>query len=436
MKNLTGFVRTGSRHVSLLIAAMFLAHSGVSSRAETAVAATTFSQERLDRVGRTLQQYVDDGRIAGAVTLILRDGVPVYERAVGWSDKEAKAPMRNDTIFRIASQTKAITSAAALILLEEGKLSLQQPVSRYIPEFATTTVSVQVDGQTVVQPAQREITIFDLLTHTAGISYGGEERIAAEYEAKGLGPAAGVGWYLVDKNEPVCATMQRLATLPFVAQPGTAWKYGYNTDVLGCVIERASGQTLDEFIRTRITKPLEMNDTYFFLPPAKKSRLAAVYASNSKGLAERSAEGSKGQGHFTSGPQKNFSGGAGLVSTARDYARFLEMLRRGGELDGHRILSPRSVALMRTNQVGALHSERGLGFGLGFQTVERYGALSMASVGSYGWGGAYGSQYHVDPKERVVAVLMIQLMPNKSDLQKSSFLDLVYQALPASPDEF
>ena len=282
--------------MSLLIAALFLVHPGVSSQAETAASVTAFAQERLDRVGRVLQQHVDDGRIAGAVTLILRDGVPVYERAVGWSDKEAKAPMRNDTIFRIASQTKAITSAAALILIEEGKLSLQQPVSRYIPEFAKTMVSVQVDGQTVVQPAQREITIFDLFTHTAGISYGGEERIAAEYESKGLGPAAGVGWYLVDKNEPVCATMQRLAALPFVAQPGTAWKYGYNTDILGCVIERASGQTLDEFIRTRITQPLEMNDTYFFLPTAKKSRLAAVYGSNSKGLAERSAEGSRAGG--------------------------------------------------------------------------------------------------------------------------------------------
>lgn len=435
MKLLTGIGRAAQRPVLLLVA-IFVAHSGVAVHAETAAADAGFSQERLERVGRTLQQYVDDGRIAGAVALILRDGVPVYERAVGWSDKEAKAPMRNDTIFRIASQTKAITSAAALILLEEGKLSLQDPVSRYIPEFAKTTVSIQADDKAMLQPAQREITLFDLLTHTAGISYGAEERIAGEYQAKGLGPAAGNGWYIVDKNEPVCVTMQRLATVPFVAQPGTAWKYGYSTDILGCVIERASGQALDEFIRARITQPLEMNDTYFFLPPAKQARLAAVYASGSKGRAERSPEGAKGQGHFTGGPQKNFSGGAGLVSTARDYARFLEMLRRGGELDGHRILSPRSVALMRTNQVGSLHSERGLGFGLGFETVQRYGALGMASVGSYGWGGAYGSLYHVDPKERLVVLLMMQLMPNNSGLQKSRFLDLTYQALMASPDGF
>jgi CubicO group peptidase (beta-lactamase class C family) len=435
MKNFTGMVRAAQRPV-LLLAALFLFHSGISVHADTTAAAAGFSQERLDRVGRTLQQYVDDGRIAGAVTLILRDGVPVYERAVGWSDKEAKAPMRNDTIFRIASQTKALTSAAALILLEEGKLSLQDPVSRFIPEFAKTTVAIQVDGKTTLQPAQREITLFDLFTHTAGISYGTEEHIAGEYQAKGLGPAAGHGWYVTDKNEPVCATMQRLATVPFVAQPGSAWKYGYGTDILGCVIERASGQTLDDFMRTRITAPLSMNDTYFFLPQAKKSRLATVYGSDSKGLIERAPAGSKGQGHFAEGPQKNFSGGAGLVSTAQDYARFLEMLRRGGELDGRRILSPRSVALMRTNQVGSLHSQQGLGFGLGFQTVERYGATSMASVGSYGWGGAYGSQYHVDPKERLVAVLMIQLMPNKSGLQKARFLDLTYQALMTSPDSF
>jgi CubicO group peptidase (beta-lactamase class C family) len=204
--------------------------------------------------------------------------------------------------------------------------------------------------------------------------------------------------------------------------------YGYNTDVLGCVVERASGLPLDEFIRTRITGPLGMSDTYFFVPSVKAARLVTLYMNDSTGRIARAPEGSRGQGHYVEGPRRNFSGGAGIVSTARDYARFLQMMLNRGELDGVRILSPRMVDLMTTNQSGTLFSQNGMGFGLGFETVERLGAKGVYSVGSFGWGGAYGSSYMVDPVERLVVVFMLNQMPLRSDVA-AKFPTLVYQAL-------
>lgn len=372
-----------------------------------------------------MQQRVDDGSIAGAVALVLRDGQTVYERAVGWSDREGGVRMTADAIFRIASQSKAITSTAIMMLVEEGKIALGDPVSRFIPAFAKTTVAVTADS---IVPARRAITIFDLLTHTAGISYGTEPRLATRYGSVGLGPAAGYGWYTADKDEPICATMERLATLPFLAQPGTAWVYGYNTDILGCVVERAAGITLDEFVRTRIAQPLGMKDTHFYLPPEKRTRLTRLYQSTPGGKAEPAPEGARGQGHYADGPRRSFSGGAGLLSTARDYARFLQMLLNGGVLDGVRLLSPAAVTLMSTNQIGTLYGTSGMGFGLGFSIAERPGADGFATVGSYGWGGAYATSYKVDPAERLVIVFMTQMLPNGSDIG-GRFPTLVYQAL-------
>jgi CubicO group peptidase (beta-lactamase class C family) len=387
-----------------------------------------FSAERLARIDRLLQQYVDQNRVAGAVALVLHDGKPVYERAVGWSDKEAGRKMTTSTVFRIASQTKAITSTAILQLVEEGKIGLNEPVGHFIPTFSKTTVALKNDSRVTTVPAKRAITIQDLLTHTAGISYGTDSQVAALYEAKGLGPAAGNGWYTADKNEPICETMERLGTLPFVAQPGEAFVYGYNTDILGCVVEKASGMPLDEFVRSRITGPLGLKDTRFYLPPAERERLAAVYSSGPDGLMVRAPQGSKGQGSYVDGPRKSFSGGAGLTSTAHDYARFLETIRKGGALGGVRILAPRTAELMTTNQSGTLHSTTGLGFGLGFETVDRYGASGMAGVGAFGWGGAYGTTYQVDRQSHTVIVLMIQLMPNATDIQQK-FSTAVYQSL-------
>ncbi len=222
--------------------------------------------------------------------------------------------------------------------------------------------------------------------------------------------------------------MERLGSLPFVAQPGEQWVYGYNTDVLGCIVERASGVQLDQFVCTRITDPLGMKDTRFYLAANQGNRLAALYASGSDGRIVRAPEGARGQGAYVEGPRRSFAGGAGLLSTARDYARFLEMIRNDGLLDGIRILAPRSVKLMTTNQVGTLHSSMGLGFGLGFQTTDRFGANGMDSVGAFGWGGAYGTMYRVDPEARLVIVLMIQLLPDATDIRQR-FPTLVYQAL-------
>jgi CubicO group peptidase (beta-lactamase class C family) len=222
--------------------------------------------------------------------------------------------------------------------------------------------------------------------------------------------------------------MERLGTLPFVSQPGEAFVYGYNTDILGCIIEKASGMALDEFIRSHITGPLGMKDTDFYLPAAKRERLAAVYGSDANGKAVRQAEGPKGQGNYIDGPRKSFSGGAGLVSTARDYATLLEALRNGGALGKVRILSPHAVQLMTTNQQGDLKSPKGLGFGFGFETTDKYGVSGMESIGSWGWGGAYGTYYRVDPTERMTTVLMIQLLPNSTDLA-DKFRASIYQAL-------
>jgi CubicO group peptidase (beta-lactamase class C family) len=388
-----------------------------------------FDPSRAPIIDKALQRYVDTARVAGVVALVMQDGKIVYNKAFGWADKEAGRRMTSDTIFRIASQTKALTSTAIMQLVEEGSLALSTRAGTLIPAFAQTKVAIANERGIVRQvPATRPITVRDLLTHTAGISYGVEPSVAAIYEAKGLGPAAGAGWYTADKDEGVCDTIDRLGALPFVSQPGESWVYGYNTDVLGCIVEKVSGTPLDVYIRDHITKPLGMKDTQFFLPHAMKDRLAAVYGSGPDGEYMRSNDGARGQGAYIEGPRRNFAGGAGLLSTAGDYARFLETMRLGGSIDGVRVLSPRAVKLMSTNQVGDLHSTSGLGFGLGFETVDRYGANGMSSEGAFGWGGAYGSIYRVDPEARLVMVMMIQLMPNNTDIREV-FPTLVYQAL-------
>jgi CubicO group peptidase (beta-lactamase class C family) len=424
------FVPAAGRALALVtllaVAGPCITPSATAQMQRGAAPTSGFSAERLARIDRALEEYVAREQIGGAVALVLRNGQRVYEKAVGWSDREAGRRMATNSIFRIASQTKALTSVVILSLMEEGRLSVSDPVSRFIPEFRSTTV--MESGATTAVPARRQVTIRDLLTHTAGISYGTQPQVAAAYERVGLGPAAGMGWYTADKDEPVCESMERLASVPFVAHPGEQWVYGYNTDVLGCVAERASGMALDELIRTRITGPLGMRDTHFFLPPSVRDRLVTVYASDSGGRAVRAPDGSRGQGSYVDGPRRNFAGGAGLLSTAADYARFLEMIRNGGELEGTRILSPRTVQLMTTNQVGTLHSASGLGFGLGFETTDRYGANGMDSVGSFGWGGAYGSMYRVDPTAGLTIVLMINQLPLAADI-RTKFPTMVYSAL-------
>ncbi len=406
-------------------------------RAEMPPAATPesvgLSSERLQGLRTVMQQYVDQGRIAGVVTYVARNGRVAELEAFGKSDVEANLPMKKDTIFRVASQSKAFTSVAAMMLVEEGKLGLADPVSRYIPAFKKTTVALPppagaVPGSPVtVVPAKREITIRDMLTHTAGISYG-------EGPAAALWKAAGIqGWYFADRNEPVAAVVERMAALPMDAQPGERYVYGYNTDILGVVVEKASGMTLAEFFQKRITGPLGLTDTQFYLPPAQKDRLAAVYAARD-GKIERATDPKVGQGQYVEGPRVAYSGGAGLLSTARDYGRFLQMLLNGGEIEGVRLLSPKTVELMTVNHVGSLYSEGNLGFGLGFDVTEDLGKAGRhGSVGAFGWGGAYHTTYWVDPKEKLVVALMTQLLPaGDSDLH-SRFRALVYSSIVGPP---
>lgn len=417
--------------VALLLVAATVAL--VNAQRPATSPAVAIAEDRLARIDRVMNEYVADGRLPGAVALVLYDGQPVYTRAFGWADKEGGKAMKTDSLFRIASQTKAITSTAIMILMEEGRLQITERVSKYLPNFAKTTVAVRGPNGVEFVPAKRQITIKDLLTHTAGISYGTDSAVASLYEAKGLGPAAGLGWYTADKAEPICDTMDRLGPLPFVAQPGDAWVYGYSTDILGCIVERASGQPLDVFIKSRITDPLKMVDTFFYVPKDKAARLTSVYASGPDGKALRAPDGSKGQGSYVDGPRKSFAGGAGLVSTARDYGRFLEMVRLGGTLDGIRIISPKTAALMTTNASGTLHAGMGgMGWSLAFETTESFGGNGLSSAGAFGWGGAYGSVYRVDPDDKLTMVFMMQLMPNSTDIREK-FPTLVYQALVKRP---
>ena len=391
--------------VQAVLAAAMLANSTVAmaQTASPAPAAHAISAERMDRVRQMLQAYVDQGKIAGAVVQVRQDGREVFSAAVGWRDKEMKSQMQKDSIFRIASQTKALTSVAIMMLSEDGKLLLNDPVGKYLPEWQKTTVAVAnpAGGYSVV-PAKRPITIRDLLTHTSGISYGYG---TAEKAWKDAGIT---GWYFADRKEPVSAVVARMAALPMAAQPGEAFVYGYSTDILGVIVEKVSGKTLDAFLSERLIQPLGMKDTSFYLPRDKTARLATVYAAGEGGVKPAPASG---QGHYLDGPRVAFSGGAGLLSTASDYSRFLEMLRRGGELDGRRYLSRKSVDLMTSNHLNIPY-EPGKGFGLGFSIREDVGkAGEPGSKGEFAWGGAYHSTYWVDPAEGLTVVYMTQLMP-------------------------
>lgn len=388
------------------------------------------SGPRLDRLGAVMQTYVDEGRLGGAVALVARNGKVAYLQAFGRLGPAAGAPMTTDAIFRVASQSKAVTSVAVMILFEEGKLLLGDPVSKYIPEFAKTTVAVpdaskKGPGYKIV-PAKRPITIRDLLTHTAGISYG-------DGPAKALWEKAGIrGWFLADRAEPVGEVVKKLAGLPFDAQPGEKFVYGYNLDILGYLVEVVSGMSLADFVRTRLTEPLAMADTSYFLPEDKLSRFTGVFGIGKDGRA--GAVDDPRDVCYVKGPRACYAGGAGLLSTAEDYARFLLMLQSGGEWGGVHILSPKSVELMTADHVGTLYAPGGgNGFGLGFWVTKELGRNGdPGSVGAYGWGGAYHTTYWVDPAEKLVAVFMTQLLPATGSDAQAKFKALVYQSIVES----
>ena len=385
------------------------------------------SPERLERLTGAFQGYVEKGKLPGAVVLVARHGKIAYLRSFGWRDKESQASMREDAIFRIASQSKAVVSVAVMMLQEQGALLLSDPVGKYLPEFLKTSVAVPKEGNgyDVVQ-ARRPITIRDLLTHTAGIGYGSGVAKERWKEAKIQ------GWYFADRDEPIGATVSRMAALPFDAQPGERWVYGYNTDILSALVERVSGMSLDEFLRTRIFQPLGMMDTCFYLPAAKRDRLTTVYSATHSGGIERAPDpgGMVGQGAYLNGPRKSFSGGAGLLSTATDYARFVQMMLNGGALDQTRILSRKTVELMTTNHTGSFYGMPGQGFGLGFSVVTDLGARGQpGSLGEFGGGGAYHSSFWADPSEDLVVVYFTQLIPAADVDDHGKLRALVYQAI-------
>ncbi|MDX1759782.1 MAG: serine hydrolase domain-containing protein, partial [Arenibacter algicola] len=391
-------------HILLLGCLLLLSYSQAQNLSTALPEEVGMSSERLERLSTTLEQYVKDGKMSGNVALVARNGKIIYHKAFGKSDIEAGNKMTTDAIFRIASQTKAIVSVAAMILQEEGKLLISDPIGKYLPEWKETTVAkVRDDGGYDVVRANRSITIRDLLTHTAGIGYG-------HGPAKKVWEEAGIqNWYFADRNEPIEETIARMAKLPMDAQPGERFVYGYNTDILGVIVQRASGKTLDEFIKERILEPIGMTDTYFYLPKNKADRLATSYMAYEGKPLERSPDPGLGigQGHYVKGPRKSFSGGAGLVSTAMDYAKFLQMMLNGGEFNGNRILSPKTVALMIADHVDVRDipygSRSGSGFGLGFSITKNVGERGEhGSVGTFEWGGAYGSTYWADPVEELV----------------------------------
>lgn len=386
------------------------------------------SSERLNYLTEAFHQYVDQGQLPGTVTLITRRGQVVYHEAIGMQDIENSIPMRKDAMFRIASQTKAIVSTAVMILQERGQLLISDPISKYIPEFKNSTVAVKNDEDSYdVVPANREITIRDLLTHTAGIGYGWG--VAADQWKE----ADLQGWYFAHRDEPVLETIKRIAVLPHDAQPGSQFVYGYNTDILGALVHVVSGQSLADFLNENILSPLGMNDTYFYVPENKASRLATVYNMVEQQLVRAPEEGTmESQGAYVKGPRKNYSGGAGLVSTAMDYAKFLQMMLNGGKYNDQRIISRKSVELMTVDHLGGIEYswQDGVGFGLGFSISKDVGMRGeLGSVGEFGWGGAYHSTYWVDPKEELVVVYFTQVIPiqNVDDHQK--LRALVYQAI-------
>jgi CubicO group peptidase (beta-lactamase class C family) len=393
-----------------------------------------FIAQRLERIDRLLQDYVDKGWIAGASALVARNGVIVYHKAIGYDDLSRKTPAGKDNIFRIASQTKAVTSVAVMILYEEGKFLLDDPISNYIPEFRNPKVIEKfndADTTFTAVKAKREITIRDLLTHTSGLGYPdiGTKAMKAFYAKANIISGIDVGAVTL---EPM---MKKLASLPLFHQPGERFTYGLNIDVLGYLVEVVSGMSLDEFLHKRIFEPLGMNDTYFFLPKKKHPRLWSLTSEDSlKHLVSATDKCSVVSGRNPDYPNTTgtyFSGGSGLCSTPYDYAIFMQMIMNGGEYNGKRILSRNTVRIMTSNQIGDLSLGNGYAkFGLGFAIVTDAGSAKLpVSAGIWYWSGVFGSSFWIDPREHIVAQLVIQQYPFRHGEIADKFKILVYQAL-------
>jgi CubicO group peptidase (beta-lactamase class C family) len=389
-----------------------------------------FIPERLERVDRAVQESVSGGEIAGAVALVVRGGEIVYHKPFGYADIDSQTPMRTDAIFRIASMTKAVTTVAVMMLYEEGRFLLSDPVSEFIPEFAEPRVIVtDDDGQsTGARPATREIRSIDLLTHSSGIGY--PFIPSALQQTYG---DAGVIDGLTVADRTLGENIEKLAGLPLLFDPGSELAYGLSTDVLGYLVELVSGMPLDRFFAERIFGPLGMSDTWFYLPESKAGRLVTLYAHvDGKGLVESKGDEADlkmdSPNYPVEGARTYFCAGAGLTSTAFDYARFLLMLLNEGKLDGVRLLGRKSVELMRAPRIDWDGDDRP-DLALGFRVIGDLGTSDeLGSPGAYSWGGAFNTSYWIDPAEDLIGVFMSQARPVDSDIT-DTFRTMVYQAL-------
>ena len=424
---------THSANMKKLIFLLLLCAASFSIQAQSSNNNTkpALAPDRLKVIDNNMQAWVDKNWISGGVGLILRDGKPVYHKAFGFANKENKVSMRTDHIFRIASQTKAITSVAVMILFEEGHFMLDEPVSKFIPGFAKPKVLDKFnekDSSYTTIPAKREITIRDLLTHTSGIGYAqiGSKEANAIYSKNGVVGGIGV------KGITLADNINRLAPLPIFHQPGEKYTYGLNTDVLGYLVEVVSGMTLDKFFQKRIFEPLGMKDTYFYLPKEKQNRLVSLYTHTKGQLKEADAITQINGTFYRDFPNMNlqmFSGGGGLSSTIMDYGIFLQMMLNGGEYKGKRILSRNTVRMMTQNQIGDLNNgvnKFGLGFGI---TTERGSARIPTNIGTFDWGGMFATTYWVDPKERLVGLFFQNAYPTEHGDVGERFKVLAYQAI-------
>lgn len=392
-----------------------------------------FSAERLQKIDKLVQQYIDSNWIAGAIALVAKDGNIVYYNALGYDDKLQNKLMKKDAIFRIASQTKAITSVAVMMLYEDGKFLLDDAISKYIPEFKKPVVLDKFnkdDTSYTTIPAKREITIRDLLTHTSGLGYAqiGNETMTAIYYKAGVVGGIGIKGMTLSEN------IKKLGHLPLFHQPGEKFTYGLNTDVLGYLVEVISGMSLDEFFKQKIFEPLGMKDTYFAIPKEKQNRLAMLHTEDRTKHVINIPEQIKLNGDFYRDyPNMSptfYSGGGGLVSTAYDYAVFMQMLLNNGQYNGKHLLSPTSIRLMTMNQIGDLRNGLYNKFGLGFEIVGEWNAArTPTSIGTFSWGGMFSSTYWIDPKEKIVAQFVLQQYPNSHADIAEKFKALVYQTL-------
>lgn len=413
-------------HAARAAALLALAVAPVALAAQAAPAAAAFHADRLARLDAWARKLTTDGTLPGVSILLVKNGQVAFEKAYGVRDLGTKAPLRTDDIFRIASQTKAITSVAAMILWEEGKLGLDDPVGMYLPAFKDHTVLTKfnaADSSYEARPTRRKITIRQLLTHTSGLDYAdiGSDEFKALYAKAGIKALGAPGMTLGP-------SIDKLGTLPLRAEPGERWIYSLSLDVLGRVVEVVSGMPLDQFFRTRIFEPLAMRDTWFELPADKRGRLVTLHRWKDDHYVAQ--HGDTGDAALAESPARKvtyFSGGGGLVSTMRDYARFLQMVVNGGELDGKRLLGRKTVEMMLTNQVGTLQPPFGLGFQLETPASD---FLSPKTVGSLTWGGAFNTAYWADPKEKLVALVYAQTFGGPASHNVGGpFTTLVYAAL-------